>query len=201
MTKISGTPKPPSPEFDLSRPLSSFASVLRAVILSPRRFFVNFEAEGPVREPAVFALLVGAAGGVVSLLASPVLAFLFESEANETWGVSFGLSPLAAVGFAILSPLFVAAMAAVYLLSVRTFVGKVGDFRQMYRMAAYSYGAMVLAWIPLIGAFAMAYSLLVTMGIAIRFIHRTTFITALVAALTGFVPMALILTAFRGFAA
>ncbi len=201
MAKTSKTPEAPSLEFDLSNPLSSFLSVLQAVIFSPRRFFVNFRTEGGIRDAVVFALLVGVSGGVLSVLAAPILAFFFESEVNESWGVSFGLSPLAAVGFAVLSPLFVAAMAGVYLLSVRTFVGKVGDFREMYRMAAYSYGAMVLAWIPVVGAFAMAYSLLVTMGIAIRFIYGTTVLTALVAALTGFVPMALILTAFRGFAA
>lgn len=201
MAKTSKTPEAPSPEFDLSNPLSSFLSVFRAAVFSPRRFFINLRTEGGIREPAVFALLVGVAGGVLSVLAAPILAFFFQSEVNESWGVSFGLSPLAAVGFAVLSPLFVAAMAGVYMLSVRTFVGKVGDFREMYRMAAYAYGAMVLAWIPVVGAFAMAYSLLVTMGIAIRFVYGTTFMTALVAALTGFVPMALILTAFRGFAA
>ncbi len=200
MSKTTKTPEAPSPEFDLSNPLSSFVSVLRAAILSPRRFFVNFETEGSLREPAIFALLVGVAGGALSLLAAPVLALFFESEVNESWGVSFGLSPLAAVAFAVLSPAFVAAMAAIYLLSVRTFVGKVGDFRQMYRMAAYSYSAMVLAWIPLVGAFAITYSLLVAMGVGVRFVYRTTFLTALVAALTGFVPMALILSAFRGLA-
>ncbi len=201
MSKKTETPEAPSPEFDLSNPLSSFLSAFLAVAFSPRRFFINFRREGGIRDAAVFALLVGVAGGVLSVLAAPVLAFFFQSEVNEAWGVSFGLSPLAAVGFAVLSPLFVAAMAGVYLLSVRTFVGKVGDFREVYRMAAYAYGAMVLAWIPVVGAFAMAYSLLVTMGIGIRFVYGTTVLTALVAALTGFVPMALILTAFRGFAA
>jgi hypothetical protein len=201
MPKTLETPEAPSPEFDLSRPLASFVSALRAVTLSPRRFFVNFRTEGGVREAAVFALLVGAASGILSVLAAPVLAFLFESEVNASWGVSFGLSPLAALGFALLSPLVVAAMAAVYMLSVRTFIGKVGSFREMYRISAYAYGAMILAWIPVVGAFAMAYSFLVTMGVAIRFVYGATFMTALVTALTGFVPMALLLTAFRGFAA
>lgn len=189
-----------SPEFDLSNPFSSALAVLRAVVFSPKRFFLNFETEGPLREPAIFALLIGALSGALSLLAAPVLAFFFESEAGQTWGVSFGLSPLAAFGFMVLSPVFVALAAAIYLVSVRTFVGKVGDFRQMFRMAAYAYSAMVLAWVPLVGAFAITYSLMVTMGIGVRFIHRTSFMTALITALTGFVPMALILSAFRGFA-
>lgn len=199
MPKTPETPE--APEFELSRPLSSFASTLRAVILSPRRFFVNFETDGPMKEPAIFALLVGVAGGILSVAAAPVLAFFFESAANESQGVSFGLSPLAALGFAVFSPLVVAAMAGIYFVSVRTFVGKVGGFREMYRMSAYAYGAMVFAWLPVVGAFAIAYSLLATMGIAIRAAYGTTFMTALVAALTGFVPMALLLIAFRGFAA
>lgn len=190
-----------TPEFDLSRPLPSFASTLREVIFSPRRFFVNFRTEGGLRDAAVFALLVGVAGGILSMAAAPVFAFFFQSAANESQGVSFGLPPLAALGFAVLSPLVVAAMAGIYLVSVRTFVGKVGDFREMYRVSAYAYGAMVFAWLPVIGAFAIAYSLLVTMGVAIRTVYGATLITALVAALTGFVPMALLLIAFRGFTA
>lgn len=186
----------PSPEFDLSNPVSSAASVLRAVIFSPRRFFLNFEPEGPVREPAIFALLVGILSGLVSLLAAPLFAFFFESGSGEV----FGLSLVEAVGFALLSPAFVALMAGVYLVSVRTFIGKVSDYRQMFRMSAYAFSAMVLAWVPFFGAFAITYSLMVTMGIGIRFVYRTTLMTAMIAALTGFVPMALVLIALRGFA-
>src|SRR3712207_8354299 len=49
-----------APEFDLQRPLPSALAVIRAVLLSPRDFYLNFSPEGPVREPAVFVLLVGA---------------------------------------------------------------------------------------------------------------------------------------------
>src|SRR3712207_9333228 len=58
-----------APEFDLQRPLPSALAVIRAVLLSPRTFFLNFSPEGPVREPAVFVLLVGA---VTSLLTAGV---------------------------------------------------------------------------------------------------------------------------------
>ncbi|MGH3087305.1 MAG: hypothetical protein ACRDSJ_08305 [Rubrobacteraceae bacterium] len=186
--------KPASPEFDLVNPVSSAASVLRAAVLSPRQFFLNFQTEGPIKEPAVFALLVGLLSGVVSLLAAPIFEFLFGSGSGEVWGLPlFG-----ALAFALLSPAFVALMAAVYLLSVRTFVGKVGDFRGMFRMAAYAYAAMVFAWVPFIGAFAITYSLMVVMGVGVRFVHRTTFLTALVASLTSYLPLALVLIALRG---
>ncbi len=195
------SPEAPSPEFDLSNPLSSFASVLRAAILSPKRFFTNFEADGSMREPAIFALLVGVLGGVLSLLTAPILTFFFGSEANESWGVSFGLSPLAAAAFAVLSPAIVAAMAGAYLVSIRTFIGADGDYRRIFRMAAYAYGAMFLAPVPVIGAFAVTYSLMVVMGIGVHVVYRSAFMTTLIAALTGFVPIALILVALRGLAA
>jgi hypothetical protein len=35
-------------------------AVIRAVLSSPRDFYLNFSPEGPLREPAVFVLLVGA---------------------------------------------------------------------------------------------------------------------------------------------
>lgn len=183
----------PSPEFDLSSPLASFFAVIRAVVFSPRRFFTNFRTEGPMREPAIFAFLVGLAGGVLSLIVAPVLALVFGSELNESWGVSFGLSPLGAILFAVVSPLLVAAMAGTYLVSIRLFIGGEGDYRRVFRMAAYSYSAMFLATIPIIGAFAMTYSLMVVMGVGVYFIYRPAFMATLITALTGFVPIAVIL--------
>ncbi|MGI8540120.1 MAG: YIP1 family protein, partial [Rubrobacteraceae bacterium] len=206
-TETSKTPAPsktsevPSPEFDLSNPLASFFSVLRAVVFSPRRFFTNFETDGPMREPAIFAFLVGVAGGILSLITAPILAFFFGSEVNISQGVSFGLSPLAAVGFAVLSPALVAIMATVYLVAIRTFIGGDGDFRRIFRMSAYAYGAMFLAPMPIIGAFAVTFSLMIVMGVGVHVIYRSAFMTTLITALTGFVPIALILVALRGLAA
>ena len=45
-----------APEFDLRHPLTSAISVIRAVLFSPRTFYLNFKVDGPVKEPAVFAL-------------------------------------------------------------------------------------------------------------------------------------------------
>ena len=99
------------------------------------------------------------------------------------------LTALEAVLFAVLSPLAVGVVAAVYLLSIRTFIGRVGTFREVYRMAAYAYGAMILAWIPLVCAFAVTYALMVLMGLAVRYVYRTSLLTAVVTALVGFVPV------------
>src|SRR5215211_6954557 len=141
-----------APEFSLQRPVTSALAVIRAVLFSPRGFYLSFSPEGPLREPAVFVLL---------------------------------------------SPLAVGVVAAVYLLSIRTFVGKVGTFREVYRLAAYAFGALLPAWIPIVGAFAVTYALMVVMGIAVRTIYRTSLLTAVVTALASFMPIGVALIWLR----
>jgi hypothetical protein len=64
-------------------------------------------------------------------------------------------------------------------------------------MAAYSSGALILAWIPLVGAFAVTYALMVLMGIGIRYVYRTSFLTAVVSALVSFMPISVALIWLR----
>jgi hypothetical protein len=182
-------PPPGAPEFSLQRPLASALEVVRAVLLSPRSFYLNFSAEGPVREPAVFVLLVGAVTGVLTAVVAIVSNLIF----GQVSAGDVGLPVLEALLFALLSPLAVGAVAAVYLLSIRTFVGKVSSLREVYRMAAYAFGALILAWIPLVGAFAVTYASMVLMGIAVRTVYRTSLLTAVVTVLVSFVPINLAL--------
>jgi hypothetical protein len=182
-----------APEFDLKRPLPSALAVIRAVLFSPRSFYQGFSAQGPIREPAVFVLLVGAVTGVLAAVVAISSGFFFgEVSAGE-----MGLTALEALLFALLSPLAVGVVAGVYLLSIRTFVGKVSSFQEVYRMAAYAFGVLILAWIPLVGAFAVTYALMVVMGIAIRFVYRTSFLTAVVTAMVSFVPISFALIWLR----
>ncbi|MEW6636711.1 MAG: YIP1 family protein [Actinomycetota bacterium] len=174
-----------SPEFDPKNPLQSAMTVLREIFLSPRRFYLNFYADGPLREPTLFVLLIGAVSAGLAAAAAIAAGLVFgEAGLRE-----IGLTALQAVLYAMLSPLAVAVVAAVYLLSVRTFVGKVATFRQLYRMAAYAFGVMILAPIPAVGAFATTYALMVLMGLGIRFVYRTSFLTAVVSALVAFLPV------------
>ena len=178
-----------SPEFDLQRPFASAVAVMRAVLFSPRSFYLNFKVEGPVREPTVFVLLVGAVSGVLGAAVSLASNHLFgDFDAGDLRAALVG-----ALLFAGLSPVGVGVAAGVYLLSIRTFIGKVSDFRQVYRMAAYAASALVLAWIPILGAFAFTYALMVLMGMGIKTIYKTTFLVAVVTALAGFVPVASLL--------
>jgi hypothetical protein len=178
--------KDPSPEFDLQRPFASAIAVISTVLFSPRSFYVNFKVEGPLKEPAAFVLLVGAVSGILGAAVALSTNLLFgDLDAGDLWA-----AVLDAILFALLSPVGVGVVAGVYLLSIRTFVGKVSGFREVYRMAAYAAAALVLAWIPVLGAFAFSYALIVLMGIGIQSVYGTTFLTTVVTAVVGFVPVA-----------
>jgi hypothetical protein len=182
-----------APEFSLRRPLPSALAVIRAVLFSPRNFYLNFSAEGPIREPAVFVLLVGSVTGALTAAVAILSGLVFgQVSAGEV-----GLTALEALLFALLSPLAVGVVAGVYLLSIRAFVGKVASLREVYRMAAYAFGALVLAWIPLVGAFVITYALMVLMGIGVRLVYRTSFLTAVITVLVGFVPISVALIWLR----
>ena len=142
-----------------------------------------------MKEPAVFVLLVGAVAGILG--AAVALAsnlFFGDLDAGDLRAALFG-----AVLFAVLSPVGVGVVAGVYLLAIRTFVGRVSGFTEIYRMAAYAAAALALAWIPVLGAFAFAYALIVLMGISIQSVYGTTFLTTVVTVVVGFVPVASVL--------
>jgi hypothetical protein len=181
--------KDPAPEFDLQRPFASAVAVIMTVLFSPRRFYLNFKVEGPIKEPAAFVLLVGAVSGILgaTLVLSTNLLF-GDLDAGD-----LRAAVIDAVLFALLSPVGIGVVAGVYILSIRTFVGRVSGFREVYRMAAYAAAALVFAWIPILGAFAFTYALIVLMGIGIQSVYGTSFLTTVVTAVVGFVPVASVL--------
>jgi hypothetical protein len=174
-----------APEFDLKRPLPSAVVAVRAVLFSPRTFYANFPAEGPLKEPALFALLVGTIFGVLGAVA----ALISNALTGGIGADDLKAAVIDGLLFAVLSPVGVAVAAAVYLLSIRAFVGKVASFPQVFRLVAYAYAAFVFAWVPLLGTVAVPYALLVLMGIAIREVYEASFLTAVIAALAGFIPV------------
>jgi hypothetical protein len=178
-----------APEFDLRRPFGSAVAVLRTVLFSPRSFYLNFKVEGPLKEPAVFVLLVGAFSGILGAAVALSSNVLFgDLDAEDLRAAAVG-----AVLFAVLSPVGVGLVAGVYLLSIKTFVGKVAGFSEVYRMAAYAASVLVFAWIPILGAFAFTYALMVLMGIGIQSVYKTSFLTAVITVVVGFVPVASVL--------
>ncbi|CAA9473425.1 MAG: hypothetical protein AVDCRST_MAG02-4262 [uncultured Rubrobacteraceae bacterium] len=176
---------PKAPEFDLARPFSSALATIRAVLLSPRVFFSNLSAEGRLREPVLFVLLVGTITGVLGA----VVALISNVVSGGLGPGDLRAAVLEGLLFALLSPVGVAVAAGVYLLSIRTFVGKVADLPQVYRLLAYAFSAFAIAWVPVLGSVAISYALLVLMGIAIKEVYETSFLTAVITALVGFVPV------------
>ncbi len=174
-----------APEFSLDRPLSSALATIRAVLFSPRAFFSNFPADGPLKEPVLFVLLVGTVTGVLGA----VVALVSNVVTGGVGADDLQAAVVEGLLFALLSPVGVAVAAGVYLLSIRTFVGKVADYSQAYRIVAYAYSAFVFAWVPVLGSIAISYALLVLIGIAIKEVYETSFLTAVITALVGFVPV------------
>jgi hypothetical protein len=181
--------KDQAPEFELRRPLASALAVIRTVLFSPRTFYLNFKVEGSLKEPAVFVLLVGAVSGMLGAAVALSSNVLFGDL--DTGDVRAAV--VDAIFFALLSPVGVGVVAGVYLLSIRTFVREVSGFTEVYRMAAYAAAALILAWIPILGAFAFTYAMIVLMGIGIQSVYGTSFLTAVVTAVVGFVPVASVL--------
>jgi hypothetical protein len=173
-----------SPEFDPKHPLGSAAAILRSIFLAPKSFYLNFSAEGPLREPALFVLFVSAVSGVLSVVVNIISGAIFGTSASLMGVLALNLA------FVVLSPLLVGAAAGAYLLSVRTFVGPQGSFWEVYRMLAYAYGAMILFWLPVVNAFAFTYAAFILMLLGIRSLYRTSFLTGLITTLAGFVPVA-----------
>lgn len=174
-----------TPEFDLKRPVASAAAVIRGIFFSPKEFYLNFRAGGPLREPAVFVVLVSAVSAALSVVVNLALGAIMGTDTSLLAVVALNAA------FVVLSPFVVGAAAGSYLLSVRTFVGPDANFREVYRMLAYAYGAMILFWVPILNAFAFTYATFVLMLLGIRSVYRTSFLTALVTALAGFVPVAI----------
>lgn len=173
-----------SPEFDPKHPVGSAAAILQSIFLAPRSFYLNFSAEGPLREPTLFVLFVSAVSGVLSVVVNIISGAIFGTSASLMGVLALNLA------FVVLSPLLVGAAAGAYLLSVRTFVGSQGSFREVYRMLAYAYGAMILFWLPVVNAFAFTYAAFILMLLGIRSLYRTSFLTGLITTLAGFVPVA-----------
>ena len=176
-----------SPEFDPKRPVASAAAVLRGIFFAPRAFYLGFRAEGSLREPILFVVLVSAVAGLMSAAVNFVYAAVSGTLGVDLLGVM-----AVNLAFAVLGPLVVGLFSGAYLLSIRAFLGPEGNYKQVYRILAYAWGAAVLFWIPGLNAFAFTYVTLVLMLLGIRYVYRTSFLTALVTALVGYVPSSIL---------
>lgn len=181
-----------SPEFLPESPLSSAASVLYAIFFTPREFYRKLDPVGSMREPTLFVLAISAVTGLLGFAAD-----LLRGSLSGVEGTGW-IAPTAALNasFVVLSPVLVGVVSALYLLATRALVSREAQFRTLYRMFAYGWGAMILFWVPVIQAFALAYAAVVLMIIGVWGVYRAPFITALVVAVSGFVPLGVAMIGF-----
>ncbi|WP_273842103.1 hypothetical protein [Rubrobacter calidifluminis] len=174
----------PSPQFDAGRPVTGALEVVREVLFSPRAFYEDFEAGGPLRGAVVFVWLVSLVAAVLSMALAVVLDV----------GGGIDVYPLLvrageAAAFVVLSPLALGVVAAVYMVPVRVFVGKEARFRHLYRMLASAYSVMVLGWVPVLQSFAIVYGMVVLMALALRSVYRVPGLMALVVSVISLIPI------------
>ena len=133
-----------------------------------------------------FVLLVSAVSSILRLLLVLLLGRLDDA----------GVIVLETLLYVALSPLVVRLFSGAYLLSVRALVGPESSFRGIYRILAYAWGATILFWVPILGALAFAYATLILPAVGIRYVYRAPFLTAVVAAVAGYVPSVTLLVLF-----
>lgn len=175
-------PRTKALEFDPQHPLTSASSLIRGVVFSPVDFYEGFSAEGPTREPALFVVLISVVSSILGTLLSLISGAFGGGISFENTLLALTQAPV----FVLLSPI----AAGIYLLTIRTFVGVKADFGEVYRMLAYAYAALIVAWVPLLGSFAVTYTLMVLMTIGISRVYRASLTNAVVAGLVAFVPVA-----------
>lgn len=178
-------------EFNTARPVGSFASTVRGVLLEPVGFFRGIERRGSAKNPVVFAVVCF----VLSLLIEAIALAFYAVAIGEAPGGPLG--PLGAAGqlpdsgsvgvgtFLVLLLLLVLFSPVIALLGlyigaalvhvlVWIFVrpGNAG-FEATFRVYAYATVTALVSWVPLVGWIASLYGLYLTL-IGLRELHSTT---------------------------
>lgn len=175
---------------------------MKLAALSPTATFAGASRTMGIVPSMVFALIVGLAGGVVSM----VWTFALGSSANtealknlppEMQGVGEAFAQISQPGIGSVVMLPVTIMIGLFLGTVLVHVGLLivgganGRFEDSFRAVAFASGSTALLQIiPFLGSFIAALWALVIEVIAIRELHGTTTMKALIAVL---LPVVLIL--------
>ena len=180
-------------EFDTARPVGSFVSTVRGVVLEPTAFFRGIERRGSVKNPVVFALVCSVLPVLVGAVAT-VLYVLVTGEAPSRWlfGSFFGtpgqLSGAEAtdVGRQLVQLVFLILLSPVLAL-LGLYIGAAlmhvlvwifvrpenAGFERTLRVYAYATVTALVSWVPLVGWLASVYGLYLTL-IGLRELHSTT---------------------------
>lgn len=160
-------------EFDYRDPIQSFVTTVRRLVLEPVAFFRSMTPQGDFVNPLLFALICweisAIIGGFLSVLGSVVgLGVRSVGEAIVGFFASLVLTP-------ILAAVVLAIAAGIIHLLVMLIARPMGtSFETTFRVVAYADVAMLVTWIPILGALVggVWYTVLSIFGV--REAHHTS---------------------------
>lgn len=147
-------------EFESRSPLEDFPTVWQRVVTDPLGFFAGMPETGGLQPPMIFLAICAAINALGHLL--------FLS----------GLRGMLAIFVWQLVAAFV--MAALFVLIAQNLFGGRAGFEPTFRVVAYAWAPLVIAWVPVVGRLALIYSVYLT----IRGVERVQQLDATRAVLT-----------------
>jgi len=125
-------------EFEGRSALEEFPAVWQRVVTDPNGFFAEMPQTGGLNRPALFLVVCAGINAVGHLL---VFAGVRAMVSSFAWQV---------VGAFVLAALFV-------LIAQNLFDGRAG-YEPTFRIVAYAWAPLVIAWVPFLGKLALIYS-------------------------------------------
>ncbi|MBA3474940.1 MAG: YIP1 family protein [Rubrobacter sp.] len=173
--------------FDMSRPVRSFVSTVRAVLFEPVGFFRRLPRRGRALNPVVFALVCALISAPFAFLAAPFDPLTGDNTPDlrdslarlvAEPGGSVAAVIVVILAVLVLAPLLVLLglyiSAAIYHILVWIFVRPTDTgFEVTLRVVAYTSAVELLNWIPVVGLLASLYGLYLAF-VGIREMHEAT---------------------------
>lgn len=171
---------------------------VKAVLFSPKGFFLVMHVKAGVKEPFAFGLLTGSLGTMAGLFWQ--FLFMAGSFHHMTQGYfsRFGTA-LVFAGILVLSVLFTIVSLVVTSLIIHGCLFLVGGgrngFEATFRVVAYSQATQILAFVPFLGGVAALVWQLIVQMIGLREIHEISYARIILAFLIPFVLLLVVLVA------
>ena len=168
-----GTSSSAGGEFDYRDPIQSFVVTVRRLVLEPVTFFRAMNRQGDYVNPLLFALICweisAIIGGFLGVLGSVVgLGARGVGEALVGFFSSLILTPIIAAVVLVISAAIIHLLVLLIVRPMST------TFETTFRVVAYADVAVLLTWIPILGAIAAGvwYTVLAIFGV--REAHGTS---------------------------
>jgi hypothetical protein len=160
-------------EFDYRDPIQSFVVTVRRLVLDPVAFFRGMNRQGDFVNPLLFALICweisAIIGGFLGLLGSLVgLGARGLGEAFVSFFASLVITPIFA------TVILLVAAGIIHLLVLLIARPMSTSFETTFRVVAYADVAVLVTWIPILGALVAGVWYTVLSIFGVRETHQTT---------------------------